>query len=148
MATLMTPTPSPSISFPCTLGMVFGVFDGLHPGHHHFLREAETHCSQLIVVVARDRVVEDLKHKTPTFSERERHDTLQAAFPNARVILGDTTQGSWGPLQYHPDCVFLGYDQATLGDALQARGQRVHTLSPHEPHRYKSSLLHKKADQL
>lgn len=34
--------------------MVFGVFDGLHPGHRAFLRQARKKGDKLIVVVARD----------------------------------------------------------------------------------------------
>jgi len=47
------------------VGMVFGVFDGLHQGHKHFLQAAAKRCKQLIVVVTVPAVVSVLKKHKP-----------------------------------------------------------------------------------
>ena len=35
-------------------GMAFGTFDLLHPGHEFYINEAQKHCAELVVVIARD----------------------------------------------------------------------------------------------
>lgn len=111
--------------------MVFGVFDGLHEGHRFFLQSAH-HSGELIVVVARDSVVQLLKNKSPKYNELERIGAIQKFLPEAKVVLGDTEQGSYDVVKKHqPDMICLGYDQRALAEDLQAKlphGIRYHFL--------------------
>lgn len=124
-------------------GMVFGVFDGLHPGHQEFLIQAKRKCLLLIIVVARSSIVRELKERSPKHSTQTRIATLKKFVPQSVVLAGDKTLGSWHILKKHsPDVVFLGYDQTKLGEALKAINQPSLILKPYKPHKYKSTLLH------
>ncbi len=124
-------------------GMVFGVFDGLHPGHQEFLIQAKRKCLSLIIVVARSSIVRELKQRSPKHSTKARMTALKKYIPDAVVLAGDKTLGSWYILKkYAPDIVFLGYDQTRLGDALKVIHQPNLLLKPYQPHKYKSTLLH------
>jgi cytidyltransferase-like protein len=128
-----------------SVGMVFGVFDGLHQGHHHFLSEAQKNCTTLVIVVAHPKIVEALKQHSPLHSLETRVQTIQNAFPQATVISGDTNIGTWSALKkYHPDIVFLGYDQERLGQELEKIGMHSTVITAHSPEKYKSSLLNRK----
>ena len=52
--------------------MVFGTFDGLHPGHLNFFKQAIRLGDYLVVVGARDKPVNKVKKRKPRFSERQR----------------------------------------------------------------------------
>jgi len=102
--------------------MVFGVFDGLHEGHHAFLRAAKTRGRELVVVVARDEVVRQLKNKTPRHNERERLAAIARADNSARAVLGDPVLGTYGVIKEHkPDIICLGYDQDALAKDLEEK---------------------------
>lgn len=137
--------------------MIFGTFDGLHPGHLHVLEEAtrragenedsrglktKTYNSQgLWVVVARDANVHRIKGRKALQSEHERVATIQQAFPSAHVILGNTTDFLQPIREIQPDLILLGYDQklppTITEDSLQTPIER---LEPFHPELYKSSL--------
>lgn len=128
--------------------MIFGVFDGLHPGHQSLLRQAKRY-GDLIVVVARDKTVTRLKHKKPAFRERIRVAHLKNELgKKAKVILGDTVMGKYTAVKkYKPNLICLGYDQNALHKDLRARIRRgelprvpMKKLKPHKPHRYHTSL--------
>jgi len=122
--------------------MVFGVFDGFHPGHEYFLSKATEACEQLIVVVAQDSLVQELKNHSPRYTRAEREARIKEIFPNAEIISGDTTLGSWDVVKKHkPDIVFLGYDQHGIADELKKLKIPFVFLEPYEPHKFKSSLL-------
>ena len=104
--------------------MVFGVFDLLHPGHLWFLRSAREQGSELIVVVARDSIVEQLKGKRPQQSQEERIRIVNSIPEVSRVLLGDAIQGSYKVIFAHqPDVICLGYDQHMLADDLAGKMQ-------------------------
>jgi cytidyltransferase-like protein len=125
-------------------GMVFGVFDGLHTGHEHFLKTAASRSSELVVVVAPDEAVRILKGKAPRRSLEERMAAIAAFNPAFMVVPGDEAPGSWQVIVSHePDVVYLGYDQQALAGELDAHGVNYEFLSSHEPEKYKSSLLNK-----
>lgn len=125
--------------------MVFGVFDGLHQGHHYFLREAQEKCDTLIIVVAHQKIVKALKQHSPLHSLETRVQTIQKAFHQATVTSGDTNIGTWSALKkHHPDIVFLGYDQERLGQELEKIGVRSMFITAHSPEIYKSSLLNRR----
>ena len=129
--------------------MVFGVFDRLHPGHLSFLKQAATFGEELIVVIARDSSVKELKNKIPSHNEKER---LQAIKKNPLVscaVLGDSKLGRYGVIKkYTPDLICLGYDQKLLEEDLKRRmeGDQLPTihfvlLRSHKPKKFHSSLL-------
>ena len=107
--------------------MVFGVFDGLHEGHIFFLEEALRSLGEegskggkLIIVVARDASVLELKKKKPQLTELARKKALEKSFPDAVVVLGDRKQGSYKVVKRHrPDVIVLGYDQKALEQDLR-----------------------------
>lgn len=101
--------------------MVFGVFDGLHEGHRAFLNFAKEH-GQLVVVVARDSVVQKLKNKTAINNENKRVEAIKKFMPQAVVMLGDEEQGSYEVIKKHkPDRIVLGFDQEALRADVQAK---------------------------
>lgn len=128
--------------------MVFGVFDGFHEGHQHFLREALARCQKLVVVVAHPQIVATLKQRTPLKSLRERLAAIQAFDPRVEATIGDTEIGTWSALKhFRPDVVLLGYDQERLGDELAKLGISCVSLSSHYPEKFKSSLLNQRSSE-
>ena len=100
--------------------LVFGVFDGLHDGHRNFLKQARSFGEYLVVVVARDLAVTQLKGRAPRLPLAERmHDVLEEDSVN-EVVQGDAVQGSWEVLKMHqPSVIALGYDQEAIGQELK-----------------------------
>ncbi len=129
------------------LGMVYGVFDGFHPGHQHFLKEALKHCDRLIVVVAHPDIVKALKERTPYCSSEERLAAIRAFDERLEATLGDESIGHWTALRaYQPDIVLLGYDQERLGTELKKLNIRTRVITAHHPEKFKSSLLNRQKD--
>lgn len=125
-----------------SVGMVYGVFDGLHEGHKHFLEEAKKFCDKLVVVVAHPLIVQKLKHHVPYHSSEARIAALKAFDPKIEAVIGDSSIGTWSALKhYRPDIVLLGYDQVRLGAELEKLGVHTEIITPHLPDTYKSSLL-------
>ena len=129
--------------------MVFGVFDGLHAGHRFFLRAASRRCGKLIVVIARDISVQNLKHRKPRYIHHKRLHEVSRLLYVWRAVLGDRKQGTYAVLRRHkPDIICLGYDQKALTRDLKAKMcagsiPRIElvTLKPFHPQRYHTSLL-------
>jgi cytidyltransferase-like protein len=122
--------------------MTYGVFDGFHEGHRHLLREAAFRCVRLIVVVAHPEMVAKLKGHTPQQSLEDRISAIGTFDSALTIVSGDTEPGTWSALkQYHPDVVFLGYDQHALKEASAEIGVRTIVIDSHSPDIYKSSLL-------
>ncbi len=126
------------------VGMVFGVFDGFHQGHQHFLTQSAAYCQKLVVVVARPEIVLALKKRFPRHTLEERIDHIRTHNPTWEVIPGDEKIGTWSALKkYQPGIVLLGHDQETLGQELD-KLHILHTvITAFHPDKYKSSLLHK-----
>jgi FAD synthetase len=92
-----------------------GVFDLVHYGHIHFLKEArkaggdEAH---LIVVVARDKTVTRLKGQSPILPEEQRRAIVESLKPVDEAILGGEDFDMGETLEkVKPDIVAVGYDQ-------------------------------------
>lgn len=123
-------------------GLVFGVFDGLHEGHRHFLNDAKARCDELVVVLARDEIVRLLKNRSPENGLDARTEALSSFDPELHVIPGDTVLGSWGVLERErPDIIFLGYDQSAIAAELKRLDIAIQSLSPFQPEIFKSGLL-------
>lgn len=131
--------------------MVFGVFDGLHPGHEAFLKQARK-VGRLIAVVARDSSVKRLKGHLPGRREAVRARTLDKAGIAYRVVLGDRKEGEYKVLRRHkPDVIVLGYDQKALAKDILKRIKKgnlprikIVIAKPFKPRRFHSSLLNSK----
>ncbi len=101
--------------------LVFGTFDGLHPGHVFFLRKAKSKGDELVVGVARDTHVVALKDKRPHMTERKRLEAIKKQSCVNEAVLCDEELGEFEILQeVLPDLIVLGHDQKELEDALIA----------------------------
>lgn len=128
--------------------LVFGVFDGLHEGHRAMLKEAKSLGDYLVVAVAPDSVVQELKGKVCHNRSGMRIQGVRQAHIADEVALGDKLLSSWHILKkYKPDIIALGYDQQELKDSLEAHFEnllkkpKIVMLKPHKPEIYKSSIL-------
>ncbi|NQV89937.1 adenylyltransferase/cytidyltransferase family protein [Candidatus Uhrbacteria bacterium] len=99
--------------------LVFGTFDGIHPGHEFFLRSAKSRGTYLIVGVARDVHVEELKDRRPHIPEQKRLTAIQKLSTVDDAHLCDERLNSFQIVEYtHPDMIVLGHDQTDLEQAL------------------------------
>lgn len=130
---------------------IFGVFDGLHDGHREFIHEAKKQGKKLVVIVAPDKIVNELKGETPIYNEVERINMLLNIKEINVVFLGDPEQDTYNILKrIKPDIIFLGYDQKALHDSIKKK-IRDKTLpkmklifgKSHKPEKFKSSILNK-----
>lgn len=128
--------------------IVFGVFDGLHLGHHAFLRQAARY-GKVIAVVARDSAVRMLKKREPRQNERQRIAAIRRIKEVSHAVHGDKAQSEYGIIRrLKPDIICLGYDQRWLEKDLKARMRqglipkiRLIKLKPHHANKFKSSKL-------
>ena len=130
--------------------LVFGTFDGIHEGHRAFLTQARAHGDYLIIAVALDKVVEQLKHRPPRRNLAARIGALQDEMAADLVVPGDAQLGTYEVMRnYRPDVVALGYDQTALKEDLERRlvdfnwHAEIAVLVPHEPTKYHNGLQHK-----
>lgn len=129
--------------------MVFGVFDGLHPGHFYFLRQAKKYGKKLIAVVARDSAVFKLKKRKPLESERKRLVAMTRAEGAFLAILGDKKQSVYSAVKrYKPDVVCFGYDQRALYQDIKQKIKsgylpeiKLVRIKSYKPHKFHSSLV-------
>ncbi len=134
-------------------GLVFGVFDNLHPGHEFFLSETAKECDELVVVVTLPEVADLLKGKLPKKSLEERISDVKDFFTSEHllgrngidmqfsVVAGDKEIGSWKVLkEYKPDVIFLGYDQQGIAKELDKLSFSYKFVASYQPEKYKSSL--------
>ncbi len=134
--------------------MVFGAFDVLHEGHHHFLKDAKALGDYLIVALASDASIRFLKEHEPKQSFDERAAALSLSEYVDEVVAGDELDddgndafGTWQIIdKLRPDIIACGYDQQAIKELLTQRfatldSPRIISLSPFEPTIYKSSLL-------
>lgn len=127
--------------------MCFGTFDGLHPGHEDYFRQAREHGDRLIVVVARDVTVVDVKGDLPSNNESDRLHAVANHVLVDDALLGHVDDKYKVIEQYRPEIICLGYDQETFTDTLDIELTRrglaasIVRCQPYFPETYKSSLL-------
>lgn len=126
--------------------MLFGSFDGIHPGHEYLMEQASKHGSNMVVVVAPDSVIRTVKQQDPLYKLNERMKHLSERFPNAVVVAGDEEEGEWSPIKNHrPDIIVIGYDQTELKTVLESIQStydfELVQVDPFHPDRYKSSII-------
>jgi len=124
--------------------IVFGTFDILHPGHIHMLKEAKTYGDHLVVVVARDKIVCNVKGKMPKNNERQRSQAIAKTGLADKIRLGCFDDKYQAIREEKPAVIALGYDQKTFVDLLEKAlpdNTQIVRLAPYMPHKYKSSKL-------
>lgn len=131
--------------------MVFGTFDIFHPGHRDFFRQAKKRGNYLVVIIARDATVEQVKKQRPMNSEQKRLEEIQESGLADEVVLGNLTDWYAVIAEHRPDVICLGYDQEFFVDKLQEKLEsfalektKIIRLNPFEPEKYKSSIIAKK----
>jgi FAD synthetase len=90
--------------------MASGVFDILHLGHLHYLEESKKLGDELIVVIATDKRVRELKHE-PITNENTRLELIKAMKPVDKAILGSEGDIYRIVEEIKPDIITLGFDQ-------------------------------------
>lgn len=129
--------------------MCFGTFDVLHEGHKFYLMEAKKLGDYLVVVVARDETVKDVKKRQPLHNETERVKNLRQLGIADKVVLGNPGDKLKVVEDERPSIVCLGYDQTFFTDKIKERLQQrglsvdIVRLLAYKPDVYKSSLLRK-----
>lgn len=130
--------------------LIFGTFDGLHPGHENFFAQAAK-LGQVFAVVARDANVAKIKNRRPHFSERSRLATVAHTANIFAARLGDPKDFLQPVVTIRPDIIALGFDQKTFApDELKMKLKKINLapkiirLKSFQPEKYKSSLLPKK----
>ncbi len=118
--------------------MATGTFDLLHMGHIFFLKKAKQLGDTLIVVVARDSTVRQLKHEPVT------HEDIRLGLIKELRIVDDAYLGSENDMyeivdKIQPDIIAIGFDQLhdeeKLKQELKKRGHnktKIHRLSKYE----------------
>ena len=126
--------------------LVFGTFDILHPGHEYFLKQAKKHGDELIVVIARDLTVKQVKKEFPVNNEQERLGAVKKLDYVNNAILGSLSNDKYKIIEeINPDVICLGYDQKAftedLAAELEKRGLKpeIVRLDAYKPDVHKSS---------
>lgn len=129
--------------------MVFGTFDGLHPGHIDFFKQAKNLIknSFLIVSIAREKNIIKIKGQKSTFSENERLALVRKSKFADKVVLAGEIKYLSHILKEKPDIIALGYDQKAyvqeLKKDLKNKGIliKIIRLKPFKNKVYKNHLI-------
>lgn len=127
--------------------MAFGTFDYFHAGHENYLKQAKALGEYLVVVIARDRTVRQIKGDFPTNPERTRVANIRKTGIADNVILGDHHDKYKVLRKYRPAVIALGYDQFVFTQTLEKTlielklDADIRRLDAFFPQVYKSSLI-------
>ncbi|PIR76570.1 MAG: FAD synthase [Candidatus Magasanikbacteria bacterium CG10_big_fil_rev_8_21_14_0_10_42_10] len=128
--------------------LLFGTFDFLHSGHIFTFEEAKKLGDILVVSVARDSAVENIKGKKPLHAEEERLALVKHIDIVDDAFLGDEEQSVYSFFaEFVPDVIALGYDQDALKADLETflKARRIATsyitLPAYKPEQMKSSKI-------
>jgi FAD synthetase len=127
--------------------MVFGTFDIIHKGHKNFFKQAKKYGDYLIVVVARDRTVKEVKGELPKNSEKIRLSSVIKSRLVNKAVLGNVKNKYKKIKEFKPDVICLGYDQQYFTDKLKNKLQsfglntKIIKLKPYKPKIYKTSII-------
>lgn len=132
--------------------MVFGAFDGLHPGHLDFFKQAKKYGDQLIVSVGTDKNVQKIKGQKPLFNQAERLSLVSNCKLVDMAVLGAEEDFYRDIAQYGPEVICLGYDQwASEKEVIENLEKvdlvqtKVFRLAPYKIRRAKSTTVKKKS---
>ncbi len=98
--------------------MIFGTFDIVHHGHLNLFKQAKKFGDHLVVVIARDARVKNIKSKHSIYNEKERKLFLEQIKSIDRVVLGDKKDVYKMIQKIKPNVIVLGYDQIQFTDKL------------------------------
>jgi FAD synthetase len=127
--------------------MVFGTFDVFHAGHDHFLKHAKILGDYLIVVVARDNTVKNVKSEYPKHNEKTRIQIIKDSGLADKVLLGEKIDKYKLIKKYKPNIIALGYDQFVFTYKLnkmiidEGMNTEIIRLESYRPDIYKSTLI-------
>ena len=127
--------------------MAFGTFDVFHAGHEYFLRQAKKLGDELVVVIARDSTVKNVKGEYPHENEKQRMQKVKNSGIANKVILGYDDDKYKVIKKYKPHIIALGYDQFVFTYKLnkmiidENMDTEIVRLKSYEPDIYKSSLI-------
>jgi len=128
--------------------MTFGTFDIFHLGHKSFLKQAKEFGNYLIVVVARDKTVKNIKKRLPQNNECDRSQVIMKSNLADKIVLGSLTDKYVVINKYQPKIICLGYDQKVNLKELKEKliefdlcGTKLVRLDSFHPEKYKSSKL-------
>jgi FAD synthetase len=107
-----------------TIVIASGVFDLLHLGHVKFLEEAK-HAggenAKLIVIIARDNTVEQIKGRKPIMPENQRRALVESLKVVDLAFLGlENMDINEVVTQIQPDFIALGHDQEKMAQDVEA----------------------------
>ena len=125
--------------------MLFGTFDILHEGHLNLFKQAKNYGDYLIVVVARDSTVEDVKQHKTLYNENQRLTAVQKVVDLA--VLGNKVDKNKVIEEYKPDVICLGYDQKAFTETLESELKKrnlkakIIRLKPFKEDIFKSSKI-------
>ena len=100
--------------------MAVGVFDLLHAGHLHYLEQAKSLGTELVVVVAHDDTVRSQKHE-PVTSQELRCRMVKGLKPVDEAIVGNSPGTPIFDILnvVKPNVIALGYDQKHSIDSIR-----------------------------
>ncbi len=133
--------------------MAFGTFDILHEGHENFLKQAKALGNFLLVVIARDKTVKQIKGEPALNNERQRLNNLKKSGLADKVILGFHDDKYKVIRKIRPNTIALGYDQMVFTQKLNKvlidlnLDTEIRRLDAFFPQVYKSSLIRHKMDE-
>ena len=87
--------------------MVFGTFDILHEGHKSFLEQARVTGDYLLVVLAREKTIKEVKKQSSINSEKKRLSAIEKSGLVNKVILGNTDDKYKIIAEHMPDIIAL-----------------------------------------
>ena len=94
-----------------TVVLTGGVFDIIHRGHIYTLSKAKALGDVLVVVVARDKIVEKIRGKPAMNSERDRAELVSSIKYVDAALLGSEDDPLGAMYVVKPDIIAIGYDQ-------------------------------------
>ncbi len=130
-----------------TTVMCFGSFDVLHPGHIFFLKRAKRLGNKLVVVIAKDSTIKEVKGNEPKYNEKQRVEHIRDLKIADKVMLGYEANKYEVIEEINPDIIALGYDQDSFADKLEEEMEKrkmkpeIVRLKSYKKEHYKSSKL-------
>lgn len=127
--------------------LVFGTFDGLHQGHLNFFKQAKKYGDYLIVVVARNTTVKEIKKHLPLRGEKERLKEVRKIKLINEAVLGHKGNPYRIIKEINPDVICLGYDQKYFIKDLRKELRimnikiKIYRMKPYNPAKFHSSII-------
>ncbi len=127
--------------------IAFGTFDHFHAGHESYLKQAKALGDSLVVIIARDKTVEQIKGRRPDHPEKKRLISVKNSRVADKVVLGKVGDKYEVLRKFKPDVIALGYDQFAFTFRLEKflidhkMNTKIVRMNPYRPTLYKTSLI-------